>query len=86
MAVLNITLNGSDSIETLLPLVESAMEAGEICQINNINFLGVSQVVALRMLAMAENLFDAETGKICHATPGFCLVSVDEYGTARVLT
>ena len=84
--MLNITLNRLDSIETLLPLVESAMETGDVCQINNVNFLGVSQLAALRLLAMAENLLDAETGKICHATPGFYLVGVDEYGTARVLT
>lgn len=84
--MLNITLNRSDSIESLLPFVESAMETGEVCQIHNINFLGLSELAALKMLAMSENLFDMETGKICHATPGFRLVGVDEYGTARVLT
>lgn len=83
--MLNITLSSSDSIESLLPLVESAMETGEICQIHNINFLGLSELVALKMLAMSENLFDTQTGKTCHASAGFCLVGVDEYGTARVL-
>ncbi len=83
--MLNITLNCSDCIETLLPAVESAMETGEVCQIHNINYLGATELVALKMLAMADNLLDANTGKICHAHPGFYLVGIDEYGTARVL-
>jgi len=84
--MLNITLNHSDTIETLLPTVESAMETGEVCQIHNINYLGISELAALKMLAMADKLFDPDTGKICHANPGFHLVCIDEYGTARMLT
>ncbi len=38
------------------------------------------------MLAMADNLMDSGTGKICRANPGFHLVGIDEYGTARMLT
>jgi hypothetical protein len=81
----DITMNRSDSIETLLPAVESAMEAGDVCQIHNINYLGVVELAALRRLAKAVDLLDADTGKICHALPGFCLVGIDEYGTARIL-
>ena len=88
--MLNITLNrfdvSIDRIASLLPVVESAMETGEVCQIHNINYLSVSEIVALRFLAMADNLFDTSTGKTCHAVPGFCLVGIDEYGTARVLS
>lgn len=84
--MLKITLNRFDNIESLLPSVESAMEAGEVCQIHNIHFLGVSELVALKMLAMAENLLDAESGKICRAHPGFHLVGVDEFGILSVLT
>jgi len=88
--MLNITLDrfdGSfDRIGSLLPTVESAMETGEVCQIHNINYLSRSELVALRFLAMAGNLLDTATGKICHAVPGFYLVGIDEYGTARVLS
>lgn len=84
--MLNITLNQCDNIETLLPAMESAMETGEVCQIHNINYLGIAELAALKMLAMADSLMDSETGKICRASPGFRLVGIDEYGTARVLT
>ena len=90
MAMLNITLNrfdGSfDRIASLLPVVESAMETGEVCQIHNINYLSLSELVALRFLAMADKLLDTGTGKICHSVPGFYLVGIDEYGRARVLS
>lgn len=84
--MLNITLNRFDSIASLLPTVESAMETGEGCQIHNINYLGLAELVALKMLAMADNLLDTGTGKICHATPGFYLIGIDEDGTSRALT
>lgn len=84
--MLNITLNHCDSIETLLPMMESAMETGEVCQIHNINYLGIAELAALKILAMADKLMDSETGKICRANPGFHLVGIDEYGRARMLT
>lgn len=84
--MLKITLNPFDSIETLLPSVESAMESGDVCQIHNIQYLGVSELAALKLLAMAENLLDAGSGKICRAHPGFHLVGVDEFGVFSVLT
>ena len=84
--MLNITLNSFSGIASLLPTVESAMETGEVCQIHNINYLSRSELVALRFLAMADKLLDTGTGKICHAIPGFYLVGIDEYGTARVLS
>ena len=84
--MLDITLNRFSGIASLLPTVESAMETGDVCQIHNINYLTVSELVALRFLAMADNLLDTGTGKTCHAVPGFCLVGIDEYGTERVLS
>lgn len=84
--MLNITLNRLDGLANLLPAVESAMEAGEVCQIHNINYLGISELAALKLLTMADRLLDTATGKICHAVPGFCLVGIDEYGTERVLS
>jgi len=83
--MLNITLKRFDNIDAVLPAMETAMEAGEVCQIHNINYLALSELVALKLLALAENLFDPGTGRTCHALPGFCLVGIDEYGTERVL-
>ena len=84
--MLNITLNRFDNIATLLPAVESAMETGEVCQIHNINYLGLAELAALKLLTMADKLLDTGTGKICHANPGFYLVGIDEYGTERMLS
>ena len=84
--MLKITLNDRDSIETLLPVVESARESGDVCQIHNINYLGTTEFAALKMLAKADNLLDTGTGKICRANPGFYLVGIDEYGIARVMS
>ncbi len=84
--MLNITLNRLDGLSSVLPAVESAMEAGEVCQIHNINYLGVSELAALKLLTMADRLLDMASGKICHAVPGFFLVGIDEYGTERVLS
>lgn len=83
--MLNITLNRFDNIDTVLPAVETAMETGEVCQIHNINYLGLAEVVALKLLTLTDNLIDMATGRTCHALPGFRLVGIDEYGTARVL-
>lgn len=80
-----VTLNHSDTIEALLPVLERAMEQGDVCQIRNIHYLGVSEVLALRMLAMADKLIDVGTGKICHAAPGFLLLGVDAYGAISIL-
>lgn len=81
----NITLNRMDCIETLLPAVEAAMEAGEVCRLHNINFLGQLEVAALGLLVMAENLIDTHTGRIYHARPGFQLLGIDEDGSAITL-
>ena len=54
--MLNITLNRFDNIATLLPAVESAMETGEVCQIHNINYLGLAELAALKLLTMADKL------------------------------
>ena len=84
--MLNITLKCSDSIETVLPMVEEAMESGDICRINNIDYLGQLGISALTLLAMADSLLDSATGKVFRARPGFCLIGVDGTGVARVLT
>jgi hypothetical protein len=83
--MLNITLNYFDNIDTVLPAVETAMETGEVCQIHNINYLSRSELVALKLISLAENLLNTGTGRTCHSNPGFCLVGIDEYGTERVL-
>jgi hypothetical protein len=83
--MLNVVLNRTDCIETLLPAVESAMSAGEVCRVHNINFLGPLEVAALTLLVMADNLLDMNTGKICRAQPGFRLLGIDERGLTRTL-
>jgi hypothetical protein len=83
--MLNIKLNRFDTIDAVLPAMESAMETGEVCQIHNINYLALSELVALKLLALAGNLLDPGTGRMCHAHPGFCLIGIDEYGTKRML-
>ncbi len=84
--MLNITLNSSDSIETVLPMVEEAMESGDICRINNIDYLGRLGISALTLLTMADSLLDSTTGKVFRPRPGFCLIGVDDTGVARVLS
>jgi hypothetical protein len=83
--VLNITLNPTDCIETLLPAIESAMDSGEVCRLLNVNFLGPLEIAALSMLVMAANLRDTATGKICHAQRGFALIGIDQSGATRRL-
>jgi hypothetical protein len=83
--MLNVVLNRTDCIETLLPVVESAMNAGEVCRVHNINYLGPVEVAALTLLVTADKLLDMNTGKICHAQPGFRLLGIDERGYTRTL-
>ena len=83
--MLNLTLNRSDSIETVLPTVELAMHTGDVCNIHNINYLGHNHTVALTLLAMSENLMDSATGQIFHPHPGFRLFGIDDHGVTRTL-
>lgn len=83
--MLNITLNPTDCIETLLPALEAAMETGQVCRLHNINFLGQLEIAALTLLVMAENLIDTSSGKIYHAQPGFRLLGIDQQGIASTL-
>ena len=83
--MLNLTLNRTDSIETVLPTVELAMHTGDVCSIHNINYLGQIHVAALTLLAMSENLMDSATGQIFHPQPGFRLQGVDEYGVTQTM-
>jgi hypothetical protein len=81
----NITLNRSDSIETVLPAVHLAMHTGDVCSIHNINYLGYIHTAALSLLAMSENLLDSATGQVFHPRPGFRLLGIDEHGVTRTL-
>jgi hypothetical protein len=83
--MINIVLNSTDCIETVLPSIEAAMDAGDVCFLQNINYLGTFEVVALTLLVMATNLKDAGTGIIHHAKRGFRLIGVDEHGLNRTL-
>ena len=83
--MLNLTLNRTDSIETVLPTVELAMHTGDTCSIHNINYLGQIHMAALTLLAMSENLMDSATGQIFHPQPGFRLLGVDEYGVTKTM-
>ena len=82
----DITLNREDSIETVLPLVEEAMEGGEICRIRNIDYLGRLGIAALVLLTMANNLMDSSTGRVFRLRPGFCLMAIDDVGRSRILS
>ena len=82
----DITLNCEDCVETVLPLVEEAMETGEICRISNIDYLGRQGLAALILLAMANCLMDSTTGRMLHRKPGFGLMAIDRAGVARLLT
>lgn len=85
-AMLNITLKRTDSIETVLPMVEKAMESGDICRITNIDYLGRLGISALTLLTIADSLLDSTTGKIVRPRPGFCLIGVDDTGKASILS
>ena len=81
--MLNLTLNCSDSIDTVLPVVELAMHTGEECCIRNINHLGQVHTAALALLAKSGCLMNAESGRIVRSKPGFRLLVIDEYGVTR---
>ena len=85
--MLKMILNPDDSLETVLPTVELAMETGDVCCISNIKYLSQINQAALVMLAKSENLMDSETGQVFHAHPGFHLFSVDDdnNGVERIL-
>ena len=83
--MLNLTLNHTDSLETVLPTVELAMQSGDVCSIHNINYLGHIHLAALTLLAMSESLMDSATGQVFHPHPGFCLLGIDDHGVARTL-
>ena len=81
-----MTLNRTDSIETVLPMVEEAMNSGEVCHIHNIDYLGYIHTAALALLATSCRLLDSATGCIVEAKPGFCLIGIEESGVTRRLT
>lgn len=83
--MLKITLKPDDTIETVLPVLEQAMEGGELCQINNIHYIGYLGACALTLLTLSDGLIDSETGKVFHTRPGFSLVGVDDNGQSSVL-
>lgn len=86
IAMLNLTLQRSDSIETVLPFVEQAMHAGDECCIRNIDYLGLIHAAALELLAKSGSLMSATSGQVVRSKPGFRLLAIDESGAARALT
>ena len=84
--MLNVTLNSADSIETLLPTLELAMRTGDECCIHNINYLGHIHTAALALLAKSGSLMNSASGQVVSSKPGFRLLGIDEFGTARALT
>lgn len=85
-AMLSLTLNCTDSIETVLPVVELAMHTGDECCIRNINYLGHIHTAALGLLANSGCLMSSASGRIVHSKPGFRLLGIDEYGVTRALS
>ncbi len=83
--MLNVTLNRDDTIETVLPTVELAMQTGDVCRIRNINYLGQIHLAALSLRGMSERLMDSASGQIIRARPGFRLLGVDDHGVTRTL-
>ena len=83
--MLNVTLNRTDSIETVLPTLELAMHTGDVFSIHNINYLGQCHTAALTLLAMSENLMNSATGQIFHPHTGFRLLGIDEHGVTHTL-
>ena len=83
--MLNLTLNRTDSLETVLPTVELAMHTGDVCNIRNINYLGQIHMAALTLLAMSESLMDSATGQIFHPHPGFRLLGIDDHGVTTTI-
>lgn len=80
-----IMLTHDDCIESVLPMVEEAMENGEICRIRHLDYLGLHAIAVLVSLTRANCLMDSTTGKLLRSQPGFGLVSVDDSGVARTL-
>ena len=67
--MLNVTLNRDDSIETVLPTVELAMQTGDVCRIRNINYLGHIHLAALSLLAMSESCTTRASSTIVRTGP-----------------
>ena len=83
--MLNVTLQRSDTIEELLPILEAAMQSGDICRIANIAYLDIFEIAALRLLVGAGHLFDAASGREFYARPGFQLIGIDSVGIEHAL-
>lgn len=81
--MLNVILRCNDSLEAILPTLARAMQAGEVCRIRNVHYLGPIHRAALSLLAMSANLMDPCTGQIVHPHPGFRLVGIDDRRSAR---
>ena len=84
--MLNVTLRHSDTIEELLPALETAMQTGDVCRVANIDYLDLFEISALRLLVAAGHLFDAANGKEFYARPGFSLNGVDSAGEEHRLS
>ena len=83
--MLDVTLNHSDTIEDLLPILERAMETGEVCRVTNIEHFDLFEIAALRLLVGTGRLFDAANGQEFFARAGFQLIGVDSAGDEHTL-
>lgn len=83
--MLTLILKCTDSIETILPTVQQAMHRGDVCRIDNLDYLGQIHTAALVLLARSERLIDTVSGRIVQRHPGFRLLGVDGHGVTRTL-
>jgi hypothetical protein len=81
--MLNIILERSDRIESVLPAIEKAMASGEVCRLQNVACLGSFERVSQALVAMVEELLEGT--RQCHARPGFQLQGIDNRGVTRTL-
>jgi hypothetical protein len=83
--MITLTLKPTDCIHNVLPIVEAAMESGDICRLGNLHYLGPFEIAALMTLSTATHLRDPDTGRVHHAHPDFQLVGIDHCGITHHL-
>ena len=84
--MLNVTLKRSDTIEDILPALETAMQTGDVCRVANIDYLDLFEIATLRLMVGVGQLFDAASGMEHYARSGFRLIGVDSCGEEHSLT
>jgi hypothetical protein len=81
--MVNVVLNQSDRIESIMPIVQSAMASGIVCRLENMGYLGQFDSVSNDLMAQVLELLDG--AQQCPVHPGFRLIGVDEFGVTRTL-